>query len=668
MVDESQELRRVSWTELFSFTHIFKTWRMARHYSKLVLAFAAIALVCLVGWVMDAVWGWTGATAHVGDVVAYHQAPNRAVYGQRMAQARREADEALVAWRMALPEQAWTFEPLRTTYRDEGGSTGPFAAQLDKAIADWQETNPDARDETPERAALARRVAEERREVWKRYRRQAVAMLQTAERLVETAGEQAAAKVEDLPKRERPAAEAQLRRDVGAAERALWKLRVRLLTERREALFGRGIFEVLVAYEGRCLANACQALGDGRIFTGAGRVLLERRSPAADSVAAEAAAMSFAGADDPDEQAIADLFATIAAAAPGAPAAEEAEPVGLVGWLILMVSAVVWLAGAHWLYAIVFGLLALSIWALFGGAVARIAALHAAQETTVPMGEALKFSANKFFSFITAPLIMLAIIFLLGLLLGFGGLLSAIPYVGAVLRIVFALLFGLVLIIGAAITFMSIGLLAGFPLMYPAIAVEGSDSFDAISRSFSYVFGRPWRYGLYLLVSAVYGTICYLFVRLFAYGTLLATHVFVARGFFGLGLSTRKAPHLAEGAGLTDLLWGRPTFGDLSGEFHMAAIDGWWNLLTAWILRLWVYVVVGLVAAFVLSFAVSAFTNIYYLLRRKVDATDLDDVYVEEIPEDYDSFETEPADAEDEPSKDRTSTDPGGQDAGDENA
>jgi hypothetical protein len=306
----------------------------------------------------------------------------------------------------------------------------------------------------------------------------------------------------------------------------------------------------------------------------------------------------------------------------------------------------VWLAGAHWLYAVVFGVLSLSIWALFGGAVARIAALHAAQEITIPMSQALRFSAGKFFSFITAPLLMLAIIFGLGLLLGLGGLVSAIPVAGAVLRIIFALLFGLVLIVAAAITFVSIGLLAGFPLMYPAIAVEGSDSFDAISRSFSYVFGRPWRYGLYFLVSAIYGTICYVFVRLFAYGTLLATHVFVSQGFFGLGLNSREAPQLAEGAGMMDLLWGRPTFGDLSGTFHMAAIDGGANLLTAWILRAWVYVVVGFVAAFVLSFAVSAFTNIYYLLRRKVDATDLDDVYVEEVPEDFDTFETEPAEEE----------------------
>jgi len=46
-----------------------------------------------------------------------------------------------------------------------------------------------------------------------------------------------------------------------------------------------------------------------------------------------------------------------------------------------------------------------------------------------------------------------------------------------------------------------------------------------------------------------------------------------------------------------------------------------------------VYLVVGVVAAFLISFFLSTATNIYYLMRKKIDATDLDDVYVEEPEE-----------------------------------
>ena len=41
MTDEQHELRRINWTEVFSFTHIFKSFKMAIHPSKLGLALAA---------------------------------------------------------------------------------------------------------------------------------------------------------------------------------------------------------------------------------------------------------------------------------------------------------------------------------------------------------------------------------------------------------------------------------------------------------------------------------------------------------------------------------------------------------------------------------------------------------------------------------------------------
>ena len=63
-------------------------------------------------------------------------------------------------------------------------------------------------------------------------------------------------------------------------------------------------------------------------------------------------------------------------------------------------------------------------------------------------------------------------------------------------------------------TLVLLGTVGGFNLMYPTIAVEGSDSFDAISRTFSYVYARPWRMLFYTLVAIVYGALCYLFVRL----------------------------------------------------------------------------------------------------------------------------------------------------------
>ena len=147
------------------------------------------------------------------------------------------------------------------------------------------------------------------------------------------------------------------------------------------------------------------------------------------------------------------------------------------------------------------------------------------------MVQALRFSSGKFLSFFAAPLIPLIIILVLGLFLFFGGLL--LGNLGGWLAWIMGILFPIALVLGLLIAFLAIGLGGGCGLMYPTIAVEGSDAFDAISRSFSYVFARPWRTVAYGVIALVYGTICYLFVRLFAFIALAGTHWFVKGGIFG---------------------------------------------------------------------------------------------------------------------------------------
>jgi len=605
MADENQELRRVSWTELFSFTHIFKTWKMAKHYSKLLLAFVAIALICLVGHVMDNVWRWGGSTARTSDVYAYFRSPNRAAFAREMDARDSQARDALVDWRIAAMTGTWSFEQYQAALaaeRGPGAADSEFVKEMRAAIVAHQK---DA--EKPEPLApkdVSDEVEEDVKDVWNLYLNSVNDMLADADDLIDTAEEKAEKTIEQMDKKNRAAAADQLDLDVEAAERALWKTRVRLVDRREEALLGRGVFSVLAGYEQDCIAGAFGAVRRGNIFTGVGRLLRERTS--------------LVVTPDAREPALAFDAST-----------GEAEAVGLLGWIMLMIYGPLWLFSTHWFYAIFFGVLSMAIWAVFGGAIARIAALHAAREEAISISQALRFSISKFVSFFTAPVILVVIILVLGILLGIGGLIMTL-YVG---DLIMSILFVIALVLGAAITFVSIGLIAGGPLMYPTIAVEGSDSFDAISRSFSYVFSRPWRYGLYTVVAAVYGTACYLFVRVFAYGTLLATHTFVARGLFGLGANSNPAPELAEGAGKLDLLWGKPTFDNLAGTWNGAAMGTWYDSIPAGIIRIWVYVVVGLVAAFVVSFTISAFTNIYYLLRRKVDATDLDDVYIEEFEE-----------------------------------
>ncbi len=318
--------------------------------------------------------------------------------------------------------------------------------------------------------------------------------------------------------------------------------------------------------------------------------------------------------------------------------APKDEAGGLIYYLLMMAEGVRWMILEHWVFATIFLLWSLVVWSVLGGAIYRIAALHFAREEKISISQALKFSGQKFLSFFSAPLIPVVVILLVAVLLGLGGLLGSIPAVGSLLM---GVLFGVAILLGVGVAFMLIGLLAGWPLMYPTIAVEGSDSFDAISRSFSYVFARPFRTVFYGLVAVVYGTITYLFVRFFAFLALSSVHAFAKAGVWGGG-----APLSAE-ADKLDVLWQRPTFWNFH-QWNGVAMN-WWSGLCGVLIAIWVLIVAGLVASYLITFFVSSSTSIYFLLRRKVDATDLDDVFIEEEEEQPEAGADEQAPATEEP-------------------
>lgn len=279
--------------------------------------------------------------------------------------------------------------------------------------------------------------------------------------------------------------------------------------------------------------------------------------------------------------------------------------------------APIWLLTQHPLFFFLFGLMFLVLWSIFGGAICRIAAVHAARDEKLSIRSALMFSGGKFFSFLFAPIIPLLIVVGIGLLVTIGSSLANIPYFGP---IIIGAVFFLALAAGFVMALVLLGLIGGFNVMYPTIAVEGSDSFDAISRSFSYLYARPWRLGFYTMVSIVYGTASYLFVRLFIFVMLVLAHRF---GGIAIGATADST------APLWSSLWPDPaTSGRLSYDIDTLSLT-FAQEIGARLIWLWVHLVIALLGAFAVCFYFSANTIIYYLLRKEVDATDLDDVYME---------------------------------------
>jgi hypothetical protein len=300
-------------------------------------------------------------------------------------------------------------------------------------------------------------------------------------------------------------------------------------------------------------------------------------------------------------------------------------PESFAGALVNMLGAGCWMMRIHPWYFICFVLINLAIWSLIGGGLCRMAAMEATLDQRISIGRALTFSKGKWREFFLAPLIPLVFVGIVGLLLWIGGLGTAIPVVG---EIVGPLLFPLALLGGFVIALVVVGATGGAALMWPTIAVEGSDSFDAISRSFSYIYNRPWRSIFYGLVLLVYGSLCYVFLRFFVWLLLICTHVFVS---WGVGIFADR-PAAGPGMNKLDVMWAQPTFENLRPQFEMINLSRAEPFGAAVI---WIFVSLVVVAlhAFVISFLLNGFTWVYLLLRRVVDATDLEDVYTEEIEE-----------------------------------
>src|SRR5262249_34831490 len=141
--------------------------------------------------------------------------------------------------------------------------------------------------------------------------------------------------------------------------------------------------------------------------------------------------------------------------------------------------------GLNRFYFLLVTLWTLGTWALFGGAITRMASVQVARNDKIGMGEAIRFVTARYYSFLSAPLFPLLVIAFIVMLLTLYGFFSTCRILGAT----HAAGLGWPLILRAALA-MAVVLvgLVGWPMMYATISAEGSDSFDAISRSYSYVY------------------------------------------------------------------------------------------------------------------------------------------------------------------------------------
>ena len=249
----------------------------------------------------------------------------------------------------------------------------------------------------------------------------------------------------------------------------------------------------------------------------------------------------------------------------------------------------------------------LAVWSWTGGAIARIAVVRLGRDEGMGIKSALLFSTRRFPAFF--PLYPLALLVLLALLGILPGLLVRLDW-GAGFVSVFWLL-GLA--VSMIFTIVILGVLVGWPLMVVTTAAEGTDSLDGLARGFAYSFQRPINYALYLIVSICFSILCVAVAALVANLVLDLTYWSMSWGAGGERIATLR-PHLMDPA--SEILAGETTSGSL--KFAQGAFQFWDGLLGV------------LLNGFAFGLFWCLYSAIYLLLRRDVDETEVDEVFIDD--------------------------------------
>jgi hypothetical protein len=281
--------------------------------------------------------------------------------------------------------------------------------------------------------------------------------------------------------------------------------------------------------------------------------------------------------------------------------------------------------GVTRLYLLLVTLWTLATWAFFGGAITRLAAVQLAGKDRPGLVDTLRFVAMRYLSYLAAPivpLIFVALIVILSII--YGLVLHIWPFVGDVID---SVAFPILVLLGFGQAVLLVGLV-GYPLMYATVSAEGSDTFDALSRSYNYVFQSPWNYIWYSLVAILYGAVLVFFVVFMGSFVVYLTKWSVSQTpMTETTFPSRRIDNWFVGAP-TSFEWHRL----LASNAVADSITGlaWYNQISAFMVSLWVRIIFLLMIGFAYSYFFSAFTMVYLLMRRKVDDTELDEVYLEE--------------------------------------
>jgi len=232
-------------------------------------------------------------------------------------------------------------------------------------------------------------------------------------------------------------------------------------------------------------------------------------------------------------------------------------------------------------------------------------------EETPGFVDTIKFAARRYLWYFLSPLCPLVGVLVLMLPIAALGLIARITDLGAVLA---GILWIFVVLAGLVGAWLLAGLLFGFPLMWGTISAEREgDAFEAFSRSFSYVYGKPLHYLFYGVVASMFGALSWAVAH---YAALMV----IEFGFwaYSWGAGAEQAARIQSLANLGEI---GVLFSGADSDNQVARVGGILMALSLGLVHL-------IETGFIFSFFWCVTGAIYLLMRQDVDDKEMDDIYV----------------------------------------
>ena len=332
--------------------------------------------------------------------------------------------------------------------------------------------------------------------------------------------------------------------------------------------------------------------------------------------------------------------------------AQSADDVFLAAWDgVLEAPVALWLyltrpfremfsdvSAAAFFYLLLCAIWELLVWGLIGGAITRIAALKFTRDEAPGLVASLKHAAAKLPSYSLPPLIALAGAAVFAVQLALLGLLMQID----VFALLAALTWPFVLMLGLLMAILLLGALIGWPLMWATISVEGTDAFDALSRSYAYTYQRPWRLLWYVLFVGLLAVVSMFVVKVFAISAIALGDWSVDWGLDEPTMQTVVKP-IATPADIDTEA--PPAIPDVDMDIPPAPLPGDEDVdatqvesrppgrLLTWArnaIYFWKSLMAALAAGYQAGFLWVSAVGVYLLLRRDIDGVQTSEVYIDQ--------------------------------------